>query len=127
MDTSKLILVFVLLSLPVTGHAKIVVPSGLADTAFTRAFDDALQRQDRDELITWNQEYDTPTPQQVHELFNNYTNVVKEDTTLKQGGTRTDTETWTRKNIPVALKIVEKFNSQGLLFAYEKKVAIKEN
>lgn len=102
-------------------NQSITIPSGLSDTAFNRAFDNALRDIDQNQDIEWDTVYDTPTASQLFELFNNYSDFTTSDTSVKSGSTRADTELIERPDVPVSLYVVERYKN-GALNDYKKEV-----
>lgn len=105
--------------------SEIVVPAGLSDTAFDRAFDNALEDASQNTDIKWNAGYDTPTEQQVFQLFMNFSTFDSSDTGAYDA--KYDTRTIKRSDVPVDLLIIEEFDSTTQkLLDYKKKLELSD-
>lgn len=100
-----------LLTAGVSHAANVRLPNGLSDTATDRAWDEALKDIGQNDLVVHDETRDTPTPDQLFTYFLRFDRVTVSDTALRSDTTAMDTTTWSRGDVPYALKFVEVFDT----------------
>jgi len=124
---NKILVFACLLLIPVASfgaESNIKIPSGFSDTAFERAFDNALEDAEKNQVIEWNDGYDTPTPDQTFNYFLNFSTFTDTEVSYSDTNVAMDTRTINRSDVPVKLHIIEKFDTATLeLIDYYKEVA----
>lgn len=96
------------------------IPRGLSDTALQRAWDSELENQKTNEIIDFNDDYDTPTPQQYYQYLCGFTNVTKQDSSPWTPGDTLTVTVMFRQDLPYKLHIEEEYSDYGVLIRYEK-------
>lgn len=116
-----LALIFAVTAITHAAERAITIPKGLSDTAFDRAFDNALEDAEPNQLINWTDGYDTPTPGQTFHYMMHFSTFS--DTDIYDTDAAFDTRVLERTDVPVDLAIIEEYDTATLeLIGYNKKV-----